>query len=418
MIAKTLTPQELDQLVDNQPISTELSAGGLDSPFLRQLATAGRDILDELMIEQHVGQGEVVFHEGEMGNAMYIIWSGRAAVIKGELESPIVLGYRGPGEIIGEMALLENRARSASVVALEDMRLLSIRRDDFEKLIQTNPSVGMGILGTLSARLRAADNARNAGWQAEDRLSKRISELQTEKQALLELQQLRQETTDLIVHDLRHPISSLFGIIKLLEMVLPQDVLETNQSLLRLGNSTIEHMQLLVDSLLDIARMESGEVQLELESLDLKEIIEKATNRPVLPIRDNVTLETAMPASLPLVMADREKLERIMANLVGNAIKYTPGGGQIKVAAGVQNNRVQISITDTGPGIPPEDRERIFERFARIKENTSSRKGFGLGLAFCRLAVEAHDGRIWVEDGDGGVGSRFVFTLPVQPAAN
>jgi signal transduction histidine kinase len=418
MVAKTLTPQELDQLVDNQPISTELSAGGLDSPFLRQLATAGRDVLDELMTEQHVHQGEVVFHEGEMGNAMYIIWSGRAAVVKGELESPIVLGYRGPGEIIGEMALLENRARSASVVALEDMRLLSIHRDDFEKLIQSNPSVGLGILGTLSARLRAADNARNAGWHAEDRLSRQISELQTEKQALLELQQLRQETTDLIVHDLRHPISSLFGIIKLLEMVLPQDVLETNQSLLNLGNSTIEHMQLLVDSLLDIARMESGEVQLELEPLDIKNLIENSTSKPVLPMRDNVTLETDVPEALPLVMADREKLERIMANLVGNAIKYTPGGGQIKVAASAQNSHVEISITDTGPGIPPKDRERIFERFARIKDNSSSRKGFGLGLAFCHLAVEAHGGKIWVEDGDGGVGSRFIFTLPVYTAKN
>lgn len=418
MVVKTLTPQELDQLVDNQPISTELSAGGLDSPFLRQLATAGRDILDELMTEQHIRQGEVVFHEGDMGDAMYIIWSGRAAVVKGKLESPIVLGYRGPGEIIGEMALLENRARSASVVALEDMRLLSIRRDDFEKLIQSNPSVGLGILGTLSARLRAADNARNAGWHAEDRLSRQISELQTEKQALLELQQLRQETTDLIVHDLRHPISSLFGIIKLLEMVLPQDVLETNQSLLRLGNSTIEHMQLLVDSLLDIARMESGEVQLELEPLDIKGLIENSARRPVLPMRDNVTLETDVPATLPPVMADREKLERIMANLVGNAIKYTPGGGTIKVAAGAQNSHVTISITDTGPGIPPEDRQRIFERFARIKGNTSNRKGFGLGLAFCRLAVEAHGGKIWVEDGDGGVGSRFIFTLPVQIKEN
>jgi signal transduction histidine kinase len=201
-------------------------------------------------------------------------------------------------------------------------------------------------------------------------------------------------------------------------MVLPQDVLETNRSLLNLGNSTIEHMQLLVDSLLDIARMESGEVQLDLEPLDIKEIIGRSVNRPVLPIRDNVTLETDVPDSLPPVLADREKLERIMANLVGNAIKYTPGGGQIKVAANAQNSHIKISITDTGPGIPPEDRERIFERFARIKENTANRKGFGLGLAFCRLAVEAQGGKIWVEDGEGGVGSRFIFTLPAHTAEN
>ncbi len=414
MVVNNLTPEELDQLVDSLPISMELSAGGLDSPFLRQLATAGREILDELMSEQHVRQGQIIFHEGQLGDAMYIIWSGRAAVLKGDIQTPVVLGYRGPGEIVGEMALLENRPRSATVVALEDMRLLSISRNDFENLLQSNPSVGMGILGTLSARLRAADDARNAGWEAEDRLSRQISELQTEKQQLLELQQLRQETTDLIVHDLRHPISSLFGIIKLLEMVLPQDVLETNRSLLNLGNSTCEHMQLLVDSLLDIARMESGEVGLELEAIDLRELVENSARRPVLPIRENVALQLHLPDDLPIITGDREKLERVMANLVGNAIKYTPGGGKIAVAVARQNGHIRVKVTDTGPGIPPEDRERIFERFSRIRESSANRKGFGLGLAFCKLAVEAHGGKIWVEEGDEGIGSRFIFTLPLE----
>ena len=418
MGVKTLTAEELDQIVDSLPISTELSSSGLDSPFLRQLATAGREILDELMTEQILHQGQMVFVEGEMGEAMYIIWSGRAAVIKGDLQAPIVLGYRGPGEIIGEMALLENRPRSASVVALENMRLLSISRTDFEKLLQNNPSVGMGILGTLSARLRAADDARNAGWQAEDRLSRQISELQTEKQQLLELQQLRQETTDLIVHDLRHPISSLFGIIKLLEMVLPPDVLEANRSLLNLGNSTCENMQLLVDSLLDIARMESGDMQLQLEELNLKQLVTDAANRPVLPVRDNVSLRLDLPAELPPVLGDREKLERVMGNLVGNAIKYTSGGGTITVAVVPNQDHVKVIVADTGPGIPPEDRQRIFERFTRIKENSATRKGFGLGLAFCKLAVEAHQGTIWVEGGENGIGSRFIFTLPFQPAGD
>jgi signal transduction histidine kinase len=293
------------------------------------------------------------------------------------------------------------------------MRILIIKREDFERLLQNNPSVGMGILGTLSARLRAADDARGAGWRAEDRLSRQISELQSEKQQLLELQRLRQETTDLIVHDLRHPISSLFGIIKLLEMVLPAEVVEVNQSLLNLANSTCEHMQLLVDSLLDIARMESGEVQLELESVNLVEMIDDAIERPVLPTRDRVTLKAQLPDDLPLVTADEEKISRVLANLIGNAIKYTPGNGEITVAAKVQGEYVQISVTDTGPGIPVEERKRIFERFAQV-EGENGRKGFGLGLSFCQLAVEAHGGKIWVEDGADGTGSRFIFTLPLE----
>ncbi|MBN1219946.1 MAG: cyclic nucleotide-binding domain-containing protein [Anaerolineae bacterium] len=417
MVAQTLTPQELDRLIDTQPLSTGLPVR-LDSPFLRQLATAGRDVLDELITEQQYQQGEVILQEGEIGQAMYIIWSGRVAVVKGNLASPIVLGYRGPGEIIGEMALLEDEPRSASIIALENMRLLRISREDFSQLLSRNPSVGMGILGTLSARLRAADDARGAGLRAEDRLSQQVSELQSEKQQLLELQQLRQETTDLIVHDLRHPISSLFGIIKLLEMVLPAEALAANQSLLNLANSTCEHMQLLVDSLLDIARMESGEVDLYLEELDLKRLIQEAVNRPVTPTQENVSLRATLPPDLPPVVADEEKIHRVLANLIGNAVKYTPAGGKIVVAARRRKEQVRVSVTDTGPGIPPEDRERIFERFAQVSEDNARGRGFGLGLAFCRLAVEAHGGKIWVEPGEGSRGSRFIFTLPLNAAEN
>jgi len=234
---------------------------------------------------------------------------------------------------------------------------------------------------------------------------------------LLELQRLRQETTDLIVHDLRHPISSLFGIIKLLEMVLPEEALRANQSLLNLATSTCEHMQLLVDSLLDIARMESGEVELELEQLNLSQLIEDAVNRPVLPTQEGVKLTAAISLNLPPIMADEEKVKRILANLISNAIKYTPSGGQITVAAELQKNQVQVSVADTGPGVPPDERERIFERFAQISDNSPRGKGFGLGLAFCRLAVEAHGGKIWVESGENNVGSRFIFTLPLLPPA-
>jgi signal transduction histidine kinase len=413
MASQTLTPQELDALVDTHPISTESATAGLDSPFLRQLAAAGRDLLSEVMTEQHYKQGEIIFREGEIGEAMYIIWSGRVAVVKGEMQSPIVLGYRGPGEIIGEMALLEDRPRSATIVVLEDVRLLRIRRGDFERLLSSNPAVGMGILGTLSARLRAADDARDAGLRAEDRLSRRVSELQAEKQQLLELQRLRQETSDFIVHDLRHPISNLFGIIKLLEMVLPEEVLQANRELLNMASAACEHMQLLVDSLLDLDRLESGEAQLKLDEIDLPYLIEEAIRRLAASIkRKKITVHSTVAAELPAVVADEEKVDRILANLVGNAIKYTPDEGRITVAVGLEDDHVVVSVTDTGPGIPPEDRERIFERFAQANGESAKRRGFGLGLAFCQLAVEAHGGRIWVEPGDEGLGSRFVFTLP------
>ncbi len=415
MTTQTLTQEEFNALLTARPQTTGASDSGLGSPFLRMLATAGRDLLSQLMTEEQYSRGEIVFKEGDLGDAMYIIWSGRAAVVKDDFQSPTILGYRGVGEIIGEMALLEDQPRSASIVALESLRALKIRREDFEKLLASNPTMGLSILGTLSARLRAADNARKSSSQTETHLIRQVSELQTEKQQLLELERLRQDTIDLIVHDLRHPISSIFGAIKILEMVLPEDILEANKQLLNIANANCDNLQLMVDSLLDGARMEAGDTRLKLSTIDLPNLIKNAISKTgIITDMENISVAFTPPKEVPAIAADEEKLSRVMSNLLNNAIKYTPAGGQVTVTIESQNGQVQVSINDTGPGILPKDRERIFERFAQLSGDQPRVTGFGLGLAFCRLAIETHGGKIWVEDGENDIGSRFAFTLPVS----
>ena len=414
MATQTLTQEEFNRLLTAPRPTTTGSGSGLGSPFLRFLATAGRDLLSQLMTEQNFASGEVIFKEGEMGDTMFIIWSGRAAVVKGGFQAPTVLGYRGAGDIIGEMALLENEPRSASIVAIETVRALKIKRDDFEKLLSSNPTMGLSILSTLSARLRAADDARKTSSRTETHLTRPVSELQTEKQKLLELERLRQDTIDLIVHDLRHPISGLFGAIKILEMVLPEDVLEANQQLLNIANSNCDSLQLMVDSLLDVARLEAGEARLNLSIIDLPGLIENAiSNTSIITDMENISVDFTASAGLPSIVADEEKISRVMGNLLNNAIKYTPSGGQVEVIAKSKTSQVMVSVADSGPGIPPEERERVFDRFAQLSGDQSRISGFGLGLAFCRLAVEAHGGRIWVEPGKNEAGSRFIFTLPL-----
>jgi signal transduction histidine kinase len=312
------------------------------------------------------------------------------------------------------MALLESQPRSASVVALESVRALQIRRDDFEKLLNTNPAMGLSILGTLSARLRAADDARKASLRLENQLAQRVTELQTEKQKLLELERLRQDTIDLIVHDLRHPISSIFGAIKILEMVLPEEVMRANQQLLNIANLNCDQLQIMVDSLLDVARMESGEEQLKLSSTNLQQLVRDTIKRvEIVADMENVTLQPIFPDDLPLVQADEEKVGRVLVNLLNNAIKYSPSGSQVLITVKVQDDQVVTKVIDSGPGIPPKDRKKIFDRFAQLSNGATRSSGFGLGLAFCRLAIETHGGRIWVESGDEGVGSQFIFSLPL-----
>lgn len=415
MTAQMLTTQELDRLLESRPTVEEaLTEPPENTSLLSLLASFDRNMLAELMVEQSYKPGEVVCKEGDTGDAIYLIWSGRVAAVKGGFQAPTILGYRGPGEIIGEMALLENRPRSASIVALENLRVLRIGRESFQEWLNSNPAISLNIMATLSARLRVSDTVRTVDDHAGRQLVRRVSQLQTEKRQLLELQRLREETSDLVVHDLRNPLSIIHGVLNMLELVLPEDVLQANRELLDIANAGCRRMQRLVDSLLDIARMESGEVELRLNETDLGPLLEDAARRETVALEARgVDIQTIIAPGLPRVMVDAEKIDRVLANLIDNAIKYTPAGGVISLAAEVQSDQVVVSVTDTGPGIPPEDRERIFERFAQVPEDKPKRRGFGLGLTFCRLIVEAHDGHIWVEPASGQKGSRFCFTLPL-----
>ena len=413
MTVQRLTSQELVRLLAHETNSTETFTPLPDSPLLRLLASLDRDLLTQFMTEQTREPGEIICQEGHRGDAMYLIRSGRVLVMKGDLQSPTILGYRGPGEIIGEMALLEDQPRSATNIALETVRLLRIDRESFQRWVNTNPAIGISIMGTLSARLRDSDNIRTSAVQGGQQLVKQVTRLQSEKEHLLELQQVRQETSDLIVHDLRNPLGIIYGALNMFEMVLPEDVLHDNRELLDLANAACARMQRLVDSLLDVAKLETGEMQLTPGSHNLKPLLEEAVGREGLATKTRqVSIHLAVPDNLPLVLIDAEKIDRVLANLLDNAIQYTPDNADIVLAAEDHGDEIEVSIIDAGPGIPVSERERIFERFAQVTGEKPTRRGFGLGLTFCRLAVEAHGGRIWVESGPNDIGSRFSFTLP------
>jgi len=413
MASERLTAQELNRLLDDPRLSADEPGIPSDASLLGLLASIDREMLGTMMAEQEYAPGEVIFREGAAGDAMYLIRSGRVAVLKGSFQSPTILGQRGPGEAVGEMALLEDKPRSASVVALEHLRMLRIDRSSFQQFLNSNPAIGLSLMASLSARLRAADKVLTDDARVGKQLTRRVSELQSEKERLLELQRVRQETSDLILHDLRNPLGTVYAAIHMLEMVLPKEVLEANRDLLNLADSSLSRIQRLVDSLLDVARMEASQAELQLTEASLSYLIDEAARQASLSLkRCGISLVSSVPDDLPPVLIDVEKVERVLANLLDNAIKYTPAGGRVSVTAAAQDSQVLVSISDVGPGIPPEDRERIFERFAQVRGNEPRRRGFGLGLTFCRLAVEAHGGRIWVEPGEGGTGSRFSFTLP------
>ncbi|MBN2391337.1 MAG: cyclic nucleotide-binding domain-containing protein [Anaerolineae bacterium] len=414
MLPDQLTPQELKRLLAAE-LDTVASTAPVDElHLLRMMPDAARKALMGAMTEQTYARGDVIFHEGAPGDIAYLIWSGKALVIKGDLDSSTILGYRGPGDILGEMALLENQPRSASVIALTDLRLLQIRKEDFTRLLSDIPTLSVEIMATMSARLRVADTIRDATTQAGHRLEKQVSSLMTREKELLDLQQMRQETVDLIVHDLRNPLNIIINVLELLDVTLPQEVREDNQQLLEAGRSANNRMRRLVDTLLDTSRLESGEARLDPKETDIAQLIQTAITALALSsIQKDIHFHTRIQDNLPTVMLDTERIERVVCNLLDNAVKYTLRG-TISIAAKLAGNCIEVSVNDAGPGIPPAEREHIFARFTQVESEERRRRGFGLGLRFCYLAVQAHGGNIWVESGDDGIGSKFVFTLPVR----
>jgi signal transduction histidine kinase len=197
----------------------------------------------------------------------------------------------------------------------------------------------------------------------------------------------------------------------MLQQVMPGDD-EMSHSLVGIAIRSGQHLSRLVDSLLDLRRLEGGKAVLHKEDVLLSTIVNEAILQ-VQPTAEGkgIQLLNNLPEWLPVVRVDADMLRRVCINLIDNAVKYTPGSGSVTVTAKVEKNEAYISIADTGPGIPESERTRIFDKFARI-QRTGAPKGLGLGLAFCRLAIEAHGGRIWVDAG-ATQGSVFLFTLPI-----
>ncbi len=404
-----LTAPQLDHLLAVYSSDSDSSAV-IDSGIIRLLPPGLRQLTTPVAFDA----GEVIFYEGEAGDAMYLIRSGGVAVIRGTFDAPLILGYRDAGEFVGEMALIDDLPRSATVVALQPVQLLQITRDDFQQLLAESTLLDHNLLRKLSARLRAADDERSASAAAQQRLAEHVVELEVANKHLLEVQRLQQETVDLIVHDLRNPLHVIVNALGVLNMAVPDEVLTANAELFRLVNHNTDRMIRLIDSMLDVSRLEAGQLVLEAAPTDLASLVQAVTQRVShLLAKHQLSLTVELP-DLPDLMIDADMIDRVLANLLDNAIKFTPNNGQITVRAALRDAQVLVRVSDTGRGIPPEQRQRFFNRFAQASGAQPRVRGFGLGLTFCRLAVEAHGGHIWIEDGVNGVGSQFVFSLPLD----
>ena len=232
-----------------------------------------------------------------------------------------------------------------------------------------------------------------------------------------ELQQMRNDLTSMIIHDLRSPLSAIYSGLLLLREIHPASRTDlTVQDTLTIAEQSCLKLIELVNSLLDIGKLEAGRMELLQQSTDLSKLVGGVLDG-LTPLAQEQGIKFECRIGEPWsVFVDEEKIGRVLTNLVDNAIKFTPPDGQVTIMAEPmpgEVGRIRCGVRDTGAGIPAEYRERIFERFAQGPgKGGNRRRGTGLGLTFCRLMVEAHGGRIWLES-ESGQGSTFYFTLPL-----
>jgi PAS domain S-box-containing protein len=226
----------------------------------------------------------------------------------------------------------------------------------------------------------------------------------------LELAELRTDLTSMIFHDLRSPIGNIISSLEVLQATIMDDD-ETIQSVLSIAMRSSRRASRLVESLLDLDRLETNRAVLNMSQASIGALVAEAVEEihPTAEAKGQL-LRMELAPKLPTLEIDVDMIRRVLINLLENAIKYTRSGDQITVKADARDGELIISVADSGPGIPAEDLDKIFDKFTRVTKDDRP-KGLGLGLAFCRLAVEAHGGKIWVES-EEGKGSTFSFTLP------
>lgn len=242
----------------------------------------------------------------------------------------------------------------------------------------------------------------------------------------IELARLKDDMTHMLVHDLRSPLTVLDNSLTLMEEAFAERDREFFNLVAGMAQRSGERMLTLVNELLGISELESDQLELVRQAVDVSSLLrESVAQFSSLAASAEVALETSIAPDLPALYVDPGLIARVLSNLLDNAIKFTPSGGRVQLWARADGQTgpdyLLIGVKDEGPGIPRDEQDKLFEKFYKVPSVSvdGRRSGSGLGLAFCKLAVEAHGGEIWVESppgegetGDAGPGSTFVMTLP------
>ena len=351
----------------------------------------------------------VLCHEGRAEETFYVIVAGRAKVSKHiDKDMERVLHRPGPGEFFGEIALVQEGRRTATVRTVEPTTVLEIGRPAFMSVLQRSASMAVRIMLQVTLRLRDADLRSIADLRRKNiELAQAYQELETQ-------QRLRSEFLTTVAHELRTPLTAATGYLQFANSSAVTR--EQATDFLERVSHNLETVVHLVNNILLLQELEL--ITPEFKPLNVEEIVLQAVHEMIeQTVQAGLTIDTRIAGNLPQIMGDAGGLSRAVDVLLDNAIKFSPNGGEISVCVRAAADSLQIEIRDPGVGFPSGQLEYLFKPFTRIETADGHLfGGVGLGLPIAKQVVESHGGYIEAESQEGE-GSTFTIVLPTAGGA-
>ena len=354
----------------------------------------------------HYPGGTILCHEGQVEDVFYVLLEGEVKVSKEiDEDEARVLKNLNPGEFFGEMGLIHDAPRAASVETTVASSVLEINKEGFEEVLQESSIVSLAMVREVSRRLMENDE------MAIEDLRLKAGELAHAYQQLAELELARREFLTTIAHELRTPLTSASGFMQVIKMGMMEG--EALKSALETVSKNIDQIVALMNDILFLQEMDL--ILSNFKPVDIGTLIARVVDiERVHAEQGRVGLNLNIAPNLPLVPGDLNSLERAFQAILNNAVKFSINGGIVQVNVDHNPSCVWVSIQDQGIGIPDEDLLQIFNRFWRREEYEGHLfGGVGLGLSISRQVIEQHGGEIEVKS-DIGKGSKFTIRLKIK----